>query len=78
MTPVINSPPSINESEPPICSAMPMASGAVTDFGANEARTTGDAPISQAISTAYSAANAAASGKEARIGFHRLKICWRC
>jgi len=46
----------VSEGRPPSCSAMPIATGVVTDFGASEASASLEPPSSQAMPTAEAAA----------------------
>ncbi len=47
-----------NAGTPPMRSAMPIATGAVTDFGASDRSMSGSRPIAQPMATALAAAAA--------------------
>ncbi|EWS53774.1 hypothetical protein X551_03436 [Methylibium sp. T29] len=50
--PVVTANTAASVAEPPMRSAMPIAIGAVTDFGSNEARINFDPPSAQAVPSA--------------------------
>ena len=64
----------VNEGNPPTFSVIPMATGAVTDLGANEIRVSRDAPSQRAMSTALEAETRAPVPMAARIGSHSRRI----
>ena len=56
VSPVSSTNTAASDGEPPICSAMPMAIGVVTDLGASDSTTMREAPSQRAISMALAAA----------------------
>ena len=58
----------VRKGAPPVFSARPMAMGAVTDFGASEASSSGDPPRNLPISTALAMAVTEPTSSDARIG----------
>ncbi len=67
-TPVVTANTAASAGRPPIFSAMPIAIGAVTDFGASESSVAGEAPSAQAMPTALPSASSEPAASAPAIG----------
>ncbi len=71
MMPVAATSTAVSEGMPPIFSAMPMATGLVTDLGANDASVALDAPSAQPTPMAVTVAASVPTTSAPRMGSHR-------
>ncbi len=72
--PVISTSAAVRVGSPPSRSAMPMATGAVVDFGASEASTCGSSPNRWAIASADPTATSDPASSPATIGSAAARI----